>query len=211
MIDSTVSEQLKWLPSVVIPITELVPDHLNPRKGKVSELIASLKEFGQHRDLVVQRGTNRILIGNHMHKAAIALGWSHIACKFVDDNDIKAMRRALADNRIGQLGGWDDEVLAKVLEQTGHDIPGFDEKFIEKLLAPKGENKLLEEPTFPIVAKLSESYHCVIVFATNDIDWNFLETALQLEKSKSYKNVALGKSIVVTAEKFAQMWRNRNA
>ncbi len=92
--------------------------------------------------------------------------------------------------------------------RIGDDIPGLDTSLL-KDAELEGEDEEEEEPVYPIVAQSSESYHCAIIFATNDIDWAFLCTALQLDRERSYKNTHIGQSHVLGAEKFGALWRER--
>ncbi len=80
--------------SIDLPVLDLE----NARKGNVASIVESLQEFGQHRPLVLQRSTNKIIVGNHTYKAAKVLGWTEIAVFFVEDDDVAAVRRSLADN-----------------------------------------------------------------------------------------------------------------
>jgi hypothetical protein len=87
--------------AVSVPVSLLRPAKKNPRRGAVAEVIESLREFGQHRPVVVQHSTGQVIVGNHMLKAAKQLGWEHIDALIVDDSDEVAMRRAIADNAVG--------------------------------------------------------------------------------------------------------------
>jgi ParB/RepB/Spo0J family partition protein len=88
--------------AVSVPVSLLRPAKKNPRRGAVAEVIESLREFGQHRPVVVQHSTGQVIVGNHMLKAAKQLGWEHIDALIVDDTDEVAMRRAIADNAVGE-------------------------------------------------------------------------------------------------------------
>jgi DNA modification methylase len=110
----------------------LFPDPANARKHSernIEEIARSLREFGQHAPLVVQRSTNRILVGNGRWEAMKRLGWPEAQVLFVDDDNITAVRRALADNRTAELAEWDDDVLSALLEGLGEnvEIPGWSE------------------------------------------------------------------------------------
>lgn len=193
---------------IKVPLSKLKLDPVNARKGDVGSIMESLKEFGQHRPLVArQDGT--IIAGNHTYKAAQALGWSEISVFYVGDDNEKSIRRAIADNATGEQATWDLEKLASLVAQVGSDIPGLDISILDSLNAEMEFEEEAISPTYPIVPKFSEKYDCVIIFATNEIDWQFLATNLQLEQNKSYKNKAIGQSHVVTAEKFAELWREQ--
>lgn len=195
--------------TVKVPIEQLVLDPQNARKGDVASILESLREFGQHRAIVVQRNTNRVIVGNHTLKAAKMLGWTEIDAYFVDDDDITAIRRGIADNATGDLATWDLDQLGLLVAEVGDDIPGLDASLLKSAELKTDELDEEEEPAYPIVAQLSESYHCAIIFATNDIDWAFLCTALQLNREKSYKNTHIGQSHVLNAEQFGALWRAR--
>ena len=204
-------------PTISIPIEQLVLDDKNPRKGRVRQLSESLKEFGQHRDAVIRMlntktddGLSRyeVIIGNHMVMAAKMIGWTYVDCKVVTDDDIKAMRRKVADNRLGEIGGWDEGVLKEILNRVGTDIPGIDQSFTNKLFADKGI-RLKEEPVYPIVPEFSETYQAVVVFASNETDWTYLKTFFGLEKKKSYKSSATKLCHVVTADELRKVLDGR--
>jgi hypothetical protein len=154
-------------------LDELTMDDRNPRKGNVAAIIESLKEFGQHRPIVVQKGTNRIIAGNHMFQAAQSLGWETIQCVIVDDDDEKAIRRGIADNATSDLARWDDDQLKELLNEVGTDIAGVDDQLVKRLFAQiVAEN----DPIYPLVPKPGEKYDYVVLFADNEIDHGFLMT-----------------------------------
>lgn len=190
-----------------LSVDELMPDPVNPRKGNVKAIADSLREFGQHRPVVVQRSTRRVIAGNHLLKAAKLLGWSEVDCILVDDDDLKATRRGLVDNRVGDLATWDEDVLKTLLPEAGDDLAGFDDAFIDKVM--KDAQPKVEEPTYPIAPKFSEKYEAVVIFASNETDWTFIQTVLNLQKKKSWKSTAVGLCHVLTAEEFAKLWRAR--
>jgi hypothetical protein len=190
--------------AVSIPIELLKPATRNPRRGAVAEVIESLREFGQHRPVVVQRSTGTVIVGNHMLKAAKQLGWSVIDALIVDDSDEVAMRRAIADNAVGDKATWDDQELAEVMQEIGA-VPGMNEADIDKLLAKLAPPPKVEEPTYPLVPRLNEKYDYVVVFCENETDWNWLQTKLQLRRERSYKSGAVATSHVLTVERFQQL------
>lgn len=120
-------------------LSQLVPDDKNARahsKRNIEEVKKSLEQFGQHRAFVVQRSSNKILVGNGMYEAMRQLGWKEADVYFVDDDDATAVRRALADNRTAELAEWDPDVLAHLFDnfRGGADIPGWSEDEIDKIL-----------------------------------------------------------------------------
>lgn len=124
-----------------VVLKKLVPDQRNARlhnERNIDEIKRSLKELGQHRPFVVQRGTNKVIVGNGMLDAALALGWKEGLVLWVDDDDITATRRALADNRTAEHATWDEQVLQEILSELGDlniDVPGFSEDELEELVS----------------------------------------------------------------------------
>ena len=122
----------------IVAISELVSDKKNARrhsKRNIDEIKRSLVAFGQHAPLVVQRSTNRVLVGNGRLQGMRELGWSECWVHFVDDDDEKALKRALADNRTAELAEWDDHVLVDILKSLDDlDVPGWDDEELAKLI-----------------------------------------------------------------------------
>lgn len=125
----------------VFPVGELSLFHRNPRRGDVRSIAESLKTHGQYRPLVVNVGTltgrpGEILAGNHTYLAACALGWETIEATTVDVDDVTAHRIVLADNRLADLGAYDDADLAAAMDAAG-DLAGtgYTDADLEALLA----------------------------------------------------------------------------
>ena len=102
--------------------------HRNPRRGAVGKIAESLKARGQYRAIVVNVGTLtgrplEVLAGNHTLLAARELGWELIDATTVDVDDAEAARIVAADNRLADLGDYDDVALLEVLELAG-DLAG---------------------------------------------------------------------------------------
>jgi ParB-like chromosome segregation protein Spo0J len=134
------------------PIDTLKPLEGNPRKGDVQAVMRSYDKFGQRKPIVALRdGT--VIAGNHQLKAARELGWTEIAVVFVEDDEQTAHAFALADNRTSDLGAYDNEALAEMLQAVAIDpelltATGFDEAFLEDLLMslePMPMNQLADE------------------------------------------------------------------
>jgi hypothetical protein len=113
------------------PLDELVLDPTNARthdKRNLEAIRGSLRKYGQHRPAVVQRQGMVIKIGNGMAEVAREDGWTHLAAVVVDEGDVEATGRALADNRAGELGGWDHQVVleqAAAIREAQGDLDGL--------------------------------------------------------------------------------------
>jgi site-specific DNA-methyltransferase (adenine-specific) len=100
-----------------VPIDTVTLHPNNPRRGDVDAVAASLARFGQQKPIVVQASTRYVVAGNHLVKAALALGWSEIAANVEELDDASAVAFMLADNRTADLGGYDDALLAAILAE----------------------------------------------------------------------------------------------
>ena len=110
------------LQGLLVEIAGLVPLDSNPRKGNLDAILASYKEFGQLKPIVVRPnadGTSTVIAGNHQVQAAKKLGWTHIAAVSFEADDQRAVAFALADNRTSELGHTDPFYLNELLESTG--------------------------------------------------------------------------------------------
>lgn len=116
----TIQEGLRPL---AVPIDSLVPLPNNPRRGDVASVAASLERFTQRKPVVVRREDRVIVAGNHTWLAAKQLGWSEIAAVLVDEDETTSQAYALADNRTSELGGFDREALAELVESVGRVDP----------------------------------------------------------------------------------------
>lgn len=191
---------------VSVPLDELVLDDRNARRGNVAAIVESLSEFGQHRPVVVQKSTSKIIAGNHLYMAAEALGWDSVDVFYVDDDDATALRRSLADNGTGDLAKWENDTLAALLQEAGTDVPGFDDAFLAKILKDTEPDEPEPEPIFPIVARVNEEYDYVLVVAQNAVDCNWLREKFGVREEQSYKDKAVAKSHVVTVERLQELW-----
>jgi DNA modification methylase len=112
----------------------------NPRRGDIEAVKRSLDAFGQRKPIVVRRSDNVVIAGNHTLQAAQALGWDEIAVVWVDDDDVTSKAFALADNRTAELGDYDEEALADLINDVGSLNPGllessgWDDKSVQELL-----------------------------------------------------------------------------
>lgn len=131
-----------------VPLAELVPYRLNPRRGNVRAIAASLKALGQYRPIVANTGTHtgrpgEVLAGNHTLAAARTLKWSELEVHWVDVDESTAARIVAADNRTHDLGeGYDQAELGQLLsslELPELDGTGYSEADLERLMGIPAE------------------------------------------------------------------------
>lgn len=126
-----------------VAIDTLTEYEKNPRKGNVKELTESLIANGQYKPIVVQKSTKRILAGNHLWKAAKELNWTEINIVEIDVDDNQAKKIVVADNRLADLGAYDEKLLFDLLNDIDLVGTGYIPADVDDLLA------MIEEQSTP--------------------------------------------------------------
>lgn len=134
----------------LVPIDTLEPHPENPRQGDIGAVVASIEAHGFYGSLLVQRSTNRVVVGNHRLLAAQESGIEAVPVIFLDVDDEEARRIMLVDNRLSDLAAYDDHALAELLASLasgdGLDGTGYDGDDLDRLLADLDEPFNPEEP-----------------------------------------------------------------
>ncbi len=200
----------KRLEIVYVPIDELKPAEYNPRRMSEEdrmEITESIRKFGFVDIVIVNRNPERynIIVGGHQ-RVTIAkeeLGHIEVPCIFVNLNleEEKELNMRLNKN----TGRWDYDKLQNFftvewLKGVGwkdSELTFFQSEFEKKFNKINNQNC-----DMPIVPKFSEKYDAVIIISKNSIDTAFLETALKIDKEKSYKNSRTGKAMIIDVEHF---------
>ena len=108
-------------------ITELQPYGRNPRfnDNAVDAVANSIKEFGFKVPIIIDKD-NVIIAGHTRLKAAEKIGMDFVPCIIADDlTDEQARAFRLADNKVGELAEWDDELLSLELGAIDMDMTQF--------------------------------------------------------------------------------------
>lgn len=116
----------------LMALSDITPYENNPRNNEeaVEKVANSIKEFGFNQPIVVDKD-NVIIVSHTRYLAAQELGLTEapvIVAGNLSDEQARAYR--LADNKTGELAGWDFEKLALELEQI-EDINMSDFGFVE--------------------------------------------------------------------------------
>src|SRR5262245_36916004 len=130
------------------PLERLIPHARNARThsdAQVAQIAASIAEFGFVNPVLV--GDDGVIVAGHGRVlAARQLGLKEVPV-IVLAHLSPTQRRALmiADNRIAENAGWDDEMLAAELtalrdEQVDLELLGFDETELDRLLDGQNES-----------------------------------------------------------------------
>lgn len=122
-----------------VPIGALTPYERNAKlhsPEQVRKIADSIREFGFISPCLIDREGN-VIAGHGRLLAAQELGMTEVPCVYVEGLT-EAQRRAyvLADNRLTELGEWDDALVLeelKQLQEEGFDtgITGFDLEAID--------------------------------------------------------------------------------
>lgn len=113
----------------------------NPRRGNREAIRESIRVNGLYKPLLVQRGTDQVLVGNNTLAEARELGIRQVDVIYKDVDDETGRRIMLADNRTSDVSGYDDEALYTAL-LTMDDLAGtgWSLEDAEALLRMSGES-----------------------------------------------------------------------
>jgi DNA modification methylase len=158
---------LRFAPSAVelVPIERLLPYAGNARihdHDQIARIAASIARFGWTVPaLVDERGV--LVAGHGRLLAARHLGLKEVPVIRLDHlTDAEARAYRIADNKLTEIAGWDEDALAAELERLGEDgfdlsLTGFNEEEIGRLLdrlgggaGETGEDQVPEPPADPV-------------------------------------------------------------
>ena len=132
-------------------ISVLVEWDENPRNNDkaVDKVATSIKRFGFASPILARKADKMIIAGHTRFKAAHKLGLEHVPVRYLDLDLADAKLLAIADNKVGEIATWNDDLLAITLEELkGHQIEDFfSEKELERLLDDDLDEDHFEEDT----------------------------------------------------------------
>lgn len=128
-----------WIETREVPLPGLKPFPGNARRGDVEAIRKSIESLGQYRALVVRKtkGDLIILAGNHTADALRAAGRESARCEIIECDDATAKKINIADNRMADLGSYDDQALVELIQGLSGDFAGigYGDAEIEDLLS----------------------------------------------------------------------------
>jgi ParB-like chromosome segregation protein Spo0J len=131
-----------------IAISELTRYPGNARRGDVAAIRESVSRLGQYRSLVVRDTGDALVIlaGNHTRDALEAEGRVTARCEVITCTGDEARRVNLADNRLAEMGSYENEALAELLRglDGDYDGTGWTGEDLAALLSPPADD--LPEP-----------------------------------------------------------------
>tara|TARA_R100001443_G_scaffold18245_1_gene29076 strand:- start:3061 stop:4341 length:1281 start_codon:yes stop_codon:yes gene_type:complete len=109
--------------------TELSPWSENPRDNEhaVEDVANSIRRFG-FASPIIARKNGEIIAGHTRFLAAEKLGLDRVPVRYMDLDPADAKLLALADNKVGEIADWNDDLLRKVLvelEAEDVDVSGI--------------------------------------------------------------------------------------
>jgi DNA modification methylase len=158
--------------SVQRAISQLKPAVRNPRthsKKQIAQIARSIEEFGFVNPVLID-GENRIVAGHGRVEAAKLLGLTSVPTVAVTHLSAEQLRLyAIVDNRLAELSGWDDNLLAVEFEDlsriaetlelniTGFELPAIDLIIQARTREPDPEDLLVpDDPSRPVVSRTGD-------------------------------------------------------
>lgn len=202
-----------------VKASELTPNPKNPRnhpEAQRESFRAMLKQIGfagAELCYVSERNGGKLtLIDGHMRQSE--LGDNEVPCLVTDLSDQEADLLMLtfdplasmaqtgleaADQLIAETGLYDGGLLASIYSQINRGKP-------PKAGADGDDVPDDAQAEYPITAMFMEHYDYVILFASNAIDWAWLQEVMGLKKESCYKSKKFGIGRVVPCAKLRELW-----
>ncbi|MBU6140435.1 MAG: site-specific DNA-methyltransferase [Proteobacteria bacterium] len=140
-------------------VDELIPYSKNARthsESQVAQIAASIIEFGFTNPVLID-GEKGIIAGHGRLMAAKKLGLKEVPVVVLDHlSETQKKAYIIADNKLAENAGWDEEILASELadlkdENFNLDLIGFEDQELEKIFANLYEKENEQEEEIPEV------------------------------------------------------------
>lgn len=123
--------------------SRLSPDPTNARthsRAQIADLAEAIKRFGFVNPILLD-DKNRIIAGHGRVQAAEAAGLKEVPCIVLPGlSETQKTALALADNKLGENSGWDENLLRAALERVDDRAGlGFSQDDLKKLFAEPEE------------------------------------------------------------------------
>ena len=148
----------------LVDINKLIPYVNNARTHspeQITKLRSSLREFGFVNPIIVDKDLN-VIAGHGRLAAAKAEGITKVPCVFAE-HLTEAQKKAyiIADNRMSEDAGWDDELLKvemEALQDMGFDLSmtGFDTDELDELFKNEDSSEVKDDD-FDLTAALEKA------------------------------------------------------
>ena len=156
-----------------IPLKQLKPWKKNPRKNDdaVQSVANSIQRFGFGAPILARKANSEVIAGHTRLKAAKQLGLKTVPVRFVDITASEAHLLALADNKLGEIAIWDNDVLFEELgkfDAADAELAGWSEDELKKFLS-------IEDPQ-PPPETASVAYTITVTCTSQEHQAKLLET-----------------------------------
>lgn len=113
-------------------IDALTPWAENPRENKkaIGKVAESIARFGFASPIIARKENLEIIAGHTRWAAARKLGLDRVPVRVLDLSESEARLLALADNKLGEIADWNDDLLQKILseyEESDRLVAGWEE------------------------------------------------------------------------------------
>lgn len=149
----------------MMPIEHMEPWSRNPKLHDKETTKASIRRFGFTAPVLLDEDTGKIIAGHGRTEALAEIkaegappprrvkvddkgNWCVLTVRGLSfDSEAEAEAYLIADNRIGELGGWDDEMLKPMLEElrqnseAGLQGVGYKDKDVDALIREQNEDR----------------------------------------------------------------------
>ena len=130
----------KEIAAIWEPIDILVPWDQNPRynQSAIQSVADSIKRFGFGAPIIARKEDKMVIAGHTRLEAAKRLELEKVPVRYLDLDPADAKMLALADNKIGEISEWNDELLEQIIEEldlSANDLQniGWSKKDVENL------------------------------------------------------------------------------
>jgi hypothetical protein len=158
------------------------------------------KGNGWRKAVVVSSRSGFITKGHGAWLMAKRRGWL-VPVEYQQYKSLAEERRdLLADNKLPAMSITDNDKLAKLLSEldaADMELSAFNQTELEKLM----RDTTAIEGEFPITAKLGENYDYVLIYTTNDTEFVFLQSLLNIRQERSYKKTGIGLGRAISLER----------
>lgn len=132
----------------------------NPKHGNVGAIAESVTQNKFYGAVYVQKSTGFILAGNHRWRAAVEKGLTKLPIIEIECDDDTAERILLGDNKIADLGTYDDRAVLALLEDQKRKAgtlagTGYTEADVQRL-----SSKYAAPTKFPEVTERPKLTYC---------------------------------------------------
>ena len=122
-----------------VDIDSLVEWEHNPRINTeaISKVARSIERFGFASPVIAREEDRMVIAGHTRIAAARSLGLSTIPVRFMKLNRTEAELLAIADNKLGEISDWNEDMLKDILAtlpENDLDDIGFSSEEIEEYL-----------------------------------------------------------------------------